>query len=639
MNSQKIELAELTKFLFVRQPISIRERLARLPRFERQLGVGSRFTVDIPAVGSVDAVLLFEATKKLLSGGDPSPLTCLDGSAIVSGLEQGTVVLRKANAQPSDPQVALRELALLSPHSKQRVHAYKGVIERIGVAAPRECYALRQCIESQLPSNDELTLLLKELSTGVVSTQARIAEAMHTGQPKLGDLVPANIDYYENFCGPVPDESQSPDDYVAATLAAYRQNLIERDFAKGLDICLLGGLTADLHVAQWISGSPNDQVWEALQHIDPWRDPFSLANAFAIAFQRCDDDRFREFSGESAKKLLAPTFECSKGKDCFELLPIFSSLVLDRLNDTAQLNSSPGYWKRMCAWMHGAVLLRVTRAFVVNTEDLSAWMQRCRSVKSVFTRLRDLKAEPMFRAAEMSKAALVAEILGRVKLIAEPHAERAALLGIPALIAGAEERVSLDDPYGWFTPGPLEGHRTPREKERRFSEMDITQCLEMIEKADLERMWFGLAKMSQLSDLTEVVLRAAKDRTRKILEEQLEAKACRIEPLSYAAIVAAAHRDKELADVVASPLPRAIHDSTKEEDVSSAVQVLLMAAAAHARENEWTDWLSDKLTKLAFAVPRGAKVKTLEDLLAQLRPTLPLGLTAVDRAEAVVSAV
>ncbi len=525
---------------------------------------------------------------------------------------------------------------LLSPDGQQREAVLREVMTRLSVAIPPGLYSLDATIRSSPLGEKEIVALFQELSEGVSTLQARALESMQKGQPQLHDLVPDSIDYYKWFCGPLPHET-GPDDYIKGPLTNYRQELLKRDLAKGLDICVLGGLAVELSPAQWTNVVNNDDLWDAIQSINPWRDPYSLLGALDVALDRMEDSRFSGLARDAAEKLVAPTFQCGKGHDGLELLPIFATLVLNRINDAEELNLCPPYWKRMCAWMHGGILLRITQDYELNLEQLKMWVDHCQSVASVLTRCRDLRLEPLFRATEMSKRALAAEVIGRLHLMIERNPNAAAAAGLPRLVNEAQERISENDPKGWNTPGPLEGHKLPRERAIELSENDVAESLTMIENNTIEHTWFVLSKISQLCDLTSLVLRKAADRTSALVVQAKDGKLS-LNTLAYAAVVAAAHRDVQLASAVATAAGTLLHIASDEEDVSSALQVVLMAGAANAVESVCAVWLEEHLANLAGAVQRGSHSTRLLVLIRQLRSVLPLRYSIVDRAEAIASA-
>jgi hypothetical protein len=620
MRSREPSKQEIAQFLFARQPGVIRQRLSKIAKIEQAVGLSSRFVVNIPTLGSADASELFKAAQAIFQDKTPNTLTCFDGTKLRLELAGDVVTAQKElEDRQGQASVSLRELTVLSLDSEARQARLLEIMDRIGVAAPFQSSVLISAIRSAPLAEDHLVALFRELSDGVQAVHRRAVESMNRGRPKLDDLVPSGRHYYELFGGPIPQDV-TPDQYLGDLLPAYRQGLLKRDLAQGLDICVAGGLSPELSPSRWTTDIPNDVLWGAIDGNDPWRDPYSLLNCLEMALGRIKDPRFNDFAKGAAAKLTAAAFVCGKDQDGLELLPLFSALVLDRMNDVEALNLCPPYWKRMCAWMHGSTLLRITQDYPLNLEELRKWTASCRSVEAVFTRLRDLRPEPMFRSTEMSKRTLAAEIIGRLALLVQKDDGSAMAIGLPDLVESAQKRIAEEDPVGWFTPGPLEGHRSPREKGRKFTADDISAAYTVIEKSTVQHLWFGMARMSQLCDLTDAVIRKAADRTAFLVNQSEDFDEAMLNGLGYAAVVAGAHRDTHLGDLVASSVCSLLRRGGNEDDISTGIQTLLMAAAANSSEDAWSEWLEAQLSNLS-------KVKFV----------VPLEKSIVDRAEAISS--
>lgn len=349
MSSDEPSAEQLTKFLFVRQPAPIRERLVRQRGIERALGLSSRFVVNIPQFGSLDASLLFQTVREVFKTHNTQHVTCIDGTVLYVTLEDGAVVIRQSADVKSVPKAILQELMLLSPNRAQRDKALKAIVTGLGVAVPDSVHRLALEIAKAPVTDNLLTPLFGEISDGVTATHARIEQAIKRGQSNVTEVVPRSLAYYLNFCGPLPN-GRATDEYLSVVLSDFRKELIKRGVTGGLEIALLGGLSVEITPAPWVTDMQKDTLWEAIEKIDPWRDPFSLLNTLDIALDYLEDDRFHDFARRAAEKLTSPVFECGNKNDGFELLPTFAMLVLDQLNDCPETNTCPPFWKRMCAW-------------------------------------------------------------------------------------------------------------------------------------------------------------------------------------------------------------------------------------------------------------------------------------------------
>lgn len=625
---------ELTSYVLEALPDEVRQRLHKVPWIERALHVSTRYVMHIGGWASVDAHGLFSAVSMLFASGRNETLFSVAGEVLHVELSDDAIEVRHVDEKSPEKRAKLRELMLLSSVREQRLSAWTEVSHRLGPAIPAAFDALATALAASSIDEADLMAVLQELGSGVNALHKRAKLAMRDGQPSLEQLVPTSPDYYVAFCGPFP-ETETVDDYVTTALCAHRRQLIAREHVQGLDICVIGGLRVDLSPIGWVEDISNDDLWNALGSINPNRDPFSLVNALELALARVSDVRFEQFARSAVEKLTASTFNCG-GHDGYELLPLLSTLVLDQLNNVAGLNTRQPFWKRMCAWMHGAVLLRIVQDYALNVAELSRWVNSCRSMSALFTRSRDLRSEPMYRAVDMSRKALVAEVTGRLELLVQKQPAACAKVGLTEALLEVERKLSETDPFGWLMCGPLEGQRLPRDAGRKLSEHDVSASLDMIEKREFEHMWFGLSTMSQLCDLTEPVLQKATEHTIAIMERTRSGELT-LAGLSYAALVAAAHRDTRLASTVANGVCIALADSDDADDIGEAVQIILLAAAANAGQAAWQAWVEQQLAMLCARVPRSSQCSQLLPLLRGLQTVLSCEQSPVYRGEGIAN--
>ena len=154
----------------------------------------------------------------------------------------------------------------------------------------------------------------------------RAAAAFNTNQVTLENLVPDSFAYFERFCGPTPGDTEH-EEYFRIVLPQYRKDLIHRDLVRGLDICLQGALRDDLMPGAWTEHLNDNELWEALEACDPWRDPFVLLGALDIALGRQHDERYKRFAEKAVQKLVQEEFPRPDGIDTYELLPLLAELV------------------------------------------------------------------------------------------------------------------------------------------------------------------------------------------------------------------------------------------------------------------------------------------------------------------------
>ncbi|MEO8325886.1 MAG: hypothetical protein ABI618_08560, partial [Nitrospirota bacterium] len=373
-----------------------------------------------------------------------------------------------------DPRILapLGQFLILSPDKDTRIQAINKLMDWLGPTAPDFSVLLMAAEEREI-TDAETEDILEEMINGFEAHRTRIAAAHNGGQLQLDDIVPDSLSYFERFCGPNP-RGKSPEEYLTKILPSYGKQLLHRNLKRGLEISLLGALRDDLLPTTWTANVPDDEMWDALKSIDMQGNLFGNLGTLDIAINRQHDERYRTLADEIMTNLLQGQLLRSDGVDCFELLPLFSQLVLDRINVLEGGALCEPFWKRMCAWMHAGILMQATLHRKINLEALRRWVLSNRNIAGTYAQMVDLRHDPMYRANSMSCHSLRDEIIGRLVILRAkreaagftvPHTEK-----INEAIALMNSKGS---PLGWTMPGPLEGHRRPANQEgRRLSESD-----------------------------------------------------------------------------------------------------------------------------------------------------------------------
>ena len=513
------------------------------------------------------------------------------------------------------------------------------LIDHLGPTAPDFSTLLTKAVEYEL-SDGEIGELFAERANSVAALQARAAAAFNTNQVTLEKLVPDSFAYFERFCGPTLGDT-GHEEYFRIVLPQYRKNLIHRDPVRGLDICLQGALRDDLMPGAWTEHLNDNELWEALEACDPWRDPFALLGALDIALGRQHDERYKRFAEEAVQKLAQEQFPRPDGIDTYELLPLWAKLVLNHINTLEGGALRPPCWKRMCAWMQAGFLSRVTQRFCLELESLREWAEHNQTPAGVYAKMLDLRHEPMYRAAEMSHRALREEVIGRLVLVRERHKAAGRLVSVSDTIDAAVARLAEQSlPLSWMLPGPLDGHYRPAETgTRRLPEDYIERAAEELVSDPTTPVLSLLAHLSQHFDLGEALLiRIREAIVRVALADAGTGLDAHIGRLTDTALIACAQRDVELASAIASTVVATAHSARSASDTRTIFHALLLASAAWQNEVEWAEWLERQLAEAAIRLPSGEPSRIFLKHLQELKKVLKLNLGIHVRAEALASA-
>jgi hypothetical protein len=591
--------------------------------------------VTLGADVHIDRQQLFAAIRRAFADQQPVSLSDIDGHDVLVKIDQGQVILELPY---SARRAQISDFMCLSPHPGERTRTLRQLIDRFGPTAPDFSGLLTKTEEHEL-SNDEVAQLFAEGTAGVAALQSRAASAIKTNQPTLESLIPNSLVYFERFCGP-SIAGADHEEYFRSILPRHRKDLMRRDLARGLDICLQGALRDDLMPGAWTEHVGDDELWEALTACDPSSNPFALLGALDIAIGRQHDERYRTFAEEAVRKLIQAKFPRPDGHDTYELLPLFAELVLNRIHGLEGGALQPPCWKRMCAWMQAGFLVRLTRPIRLERDSFREWVQGHQTLAGLYAKLLDLRHEPMYRAAEMSRVALREEVIGRLMIVRERHSSAGRLVPGSDSISEIVARLTAQGSLGWALPGPLDGHHRPAETGRnRLSEGEREPFVEDLATAPDASILSTLAYLSQrydlgeslLARLREIIGRSASARDETGLDDL-------IGQLIGAGLIACAQRDEGLASVVASTVVRIAHRVQSGAETVDVLQALLSASAAFQYEDAWAKWLEGRLAEVASLLPAGEPSKTFLTHLQELKKVLKLNLGVHVRAEALASA-
>ncbi len=587
----------------------------------------------------MDQSELFAAIRRALACHGNQKVADIEGNEFFVIFEDDMVFLKKMVEKGPRTLAPLGQFLILSPDKDTRIRAINKLLDWLGPTAP-DFSGLLMAAEEHDVTDAETGNILEEIINGFEAHRTRIVKMNNGGKIQLDDIVPDSLSYFERFCGPNP-RGLSPAEYLTKILPSCRKQLLSRNLERGLEICLLGALRDDLMPAAWTDKVTDEEMWNALDSIEMQCNPFGLLGVLDIAINRQHDERYRNLADEIMGKLLQDQLLRPDGGDCYDLLPLFSQLVLDRINVLEGGALCRPFWKRMCALMHAGILMQSTLHRQINMDALRGWVLSNRNIAGTYAKMVDLRHEPMYRAGEMSRSSLREEIIGRLVMLRD----RRQATGFPVprseKIAEAMTRLSSKgSPLGWAMPGPLDGHRRPAEqKGRSLSETDVTNILEELSKDPFGPIWSKLAYFSQCFDLGPIILlRACEVSSGSAFEiKQLEGQT-QPDRLFDICLVAAAHRNTDLArSISAIALARAPHAQSGVKALA-IFHILLVASAAFERDDEWSHWIEEQLAGLANRLPQGEATKTLLEHMDHIKRVLPLERSICSRAEAIVSA-
>ena len=261
----------------------------------------------------------------------------------------------------------------------------------------------------------------------------------------------------------------------------------------------------------------------------------------------------------------------------------------------------PNYWRRMAALMQAGLVLRHMRGggFGGDLGEFTVWTHQNMFGVGPLADFVGYRAEPMVSADLVNAESLRMEVRRRLRSLLTRHEKRR---NRPRWSAGVEAAVQAErhreEAIGGV--GPLEGHGKAMsaftEAVRRDIEAAVAQGGAPM----------GIPLLAFMSE-TGAMERADRERARTLVREALSRAAgdvakC-LATLYSAGAIAAASRDKRLADELAESLIGVSRELRDAKHVHEIVRVLLLGAAAHEEESEWWIWLEKRLRELADNLP------------------------------------
>ena len=620
--------------LFLQQlPSSARTLfLSRHPKLSQRCGFALEPTFGFGFPPRVPARDLTEAVKRVFVTNNPQTVQSVSGPEVAVLIDPSIdeIVVECADENGKVRRVRAPELGIHSPFLATRRRAIRHVVDRIGPTGPASIFPPGG-LESRELTDDEIGVVFTEIADGVAATQLRLCEKLQHQRPvTIADLVPGDISYYERFCGPNP-EGGEPDLYFREVLIPHRRELLARDLAKGLDVCLLGALRDDLSPGPWLSDVADDEVWSALESSAALDTPFSLLGAMDLALYRQRDPRFEGLARRALTSLCEGSFGGRQDLNIHLLLPHLVDVVLYRLNVVPNGATYPAYWKRTCAWMQAGFVANTLSRFggTMDVDWLRRWTQSNLALGGVLGSLIDLRREPMFLSTRPTPQLLQNEVIGRLCVLRARHEGE----GRRAAVWEVLDAHLATSPTRTMIPGPLEAHRRPTEAAPR----DVVEELEAAWSQEEEVLVLQrIATASHSHGMPEAVLDRVRITVQRLSTRPLDQI---LSCLAAASMIAAISRDVKLADEVARVATNAVSRASERPEIHSIVQIIFRSAAAHEELDEWRTWLDGVLTTMAYSVPAIPThcLKTLQEHFHALGTVLPMDSWVQQRALSIAS--
>ena len=579
---------------------------------------------------------LLGAIRRAFSNGSEEAIKNTSGRDVSVALDSktGEIVLQ-FNRGAEMVNTTLPEMNILSPIKATRREAVRRIVDKVGATGPGFLYASCNVVD-RTPTDDEVDSVLSELVNGVAARWFRIRSLFdHRASVSVGDIVPNDLSYYERFCGPAPC-NQEPDAYIRDTLVPHRMKLIERDLSTGIDISVYGALRDDLCPGKWLIDANDDDVWRALDRHRRSNNPFVLIAAIDVAAYRQKDSRFQEFIADAMSGLSNTMSNKETADNLQTIMASLCDFLFSRINLVNGCAARPGYWKRMCAWMQaGQIVDALAQSSAsIDTSALRRWIDCNVGAAGVFAGFVDLRNEPMLSPARRTWDVWKDEIAGRLCLLKGRHEE--AGREIPGWDRMSKElgaAVCQWERGALRFPGPLEGHRIPAESvpQRLADELDAAW------EENPDNALRGMVNISLHFRASGTALERTRAQVVDMRSREVDAGS--LDRLECASYVAARSRDVALAREVGRAAVGMASKLANREHTLRLYFIILTAAAAHERYDNWGEWLDNTLTSVARCIPDtpSGSLRAFRECLDQVGSFVAMGSWFHLQASAVAS--
>ncbi len=323
----------------------------------------------------------------------------------------------------------------------------------------------------------------------------------------------------------------------------------------------------------------------------------------------------------------------------FKLLSALFCLVDGQLSKTRLLSAEPPFYRRLAALSQAALIHRQLVSSPVDLEQFIEWAFSNR--EGVYLQsLADMRLEPRWDPNFVMASHIRADFIGHIIIAAKKYEQNIMGSQIYDLVLTNKDKSlqSFSNFLETWLPGPLEGtENTQNTLPSKVSEVIETQlsAKEVGPSSFIALVNFALMHPVG-SDHAELAVKALKRADYHLcnIEDKLQL----LSILDGLAKVAAVSRNSALADELQILVRRYRHDAEYPLYIQEVIRICLVAAASRSDLSEWTKFVGDWLTDLAFGDLKDEEAQDIHLCLNSLCQAVPELWVSCGRADAALSA-
>jgi hypothetical protein len=534
--------------------------------------------------------------------------------------------------------VPIPDFVCLSPDPVRRLEWFDREAEKFQWRDER-AQLWRAKLAARAAEDEEIDALLQEFRLTPSFVIGQVANELRGGRTvDIEKIVPNDIRYYDRLVG-APGEISDLKSFLDAVAVPLMREWSQDGPSEGLLRCLLLSSHPFFAQATDITSLTESELVPLYEWLADRGDRISQVGAIECGLaqlHRCP--RLAPHVSKLIQAFLddSPTSEDGRLRLTFALI-VFVDGEIAR-NGIARRR--PPFWRRLASIAHASILERQVIAAGIPPSFMIDLALKTRGQLYYLQSFIDLRREPRWLPDSLLPAQLRAEFLGRIAAAGAINTDKISDSQIRAQVIepnGGDIQRQLIFPYPYL-PGPLEGG-TP-------SVLEMPVEIEASVRADLEirdltaRSFVALVNSSflyrigpQLVDLAAEALRKAQYQLRQKRDTDAS-----FALLMGLACVAAVARNGGLATEVRI-LARVMRRSLGVQiETDNAMRIAFVAAAAFSDAPNWSKFVGEWLTELAFEDMDRDQAESLRTRIKVFCQLEPLLWETCGRAEAALAA-
>lgn len=636
MNSPYVRSA-LAKMALELAPLLIRDTLLEESGFREEYGFITDPILSFSNSGvSFRRSSLYDAIRKVLSGAAEKKVTDMKGQKWRLKNINKKEKLPNLSLFSGEKSFPLPTFLALSPDRATRLRFLGEAASDVNLSnialAP-----WRNILSERALENDEVDTLLGEFRDTPVAKTRSISRDIKTRQISTSSLVPHSRRYFERLVG-IYDGSTSIRDYASGSGKTLFDQLSAWHPYDGFLFSLFLSshtlLTDEINVYQLNS----EDLVHAFDFLDKDGDRISQLGAIEVGLRVLP-------SRPEIEQALIRLIEQIRDDDVdgqasgFKLLSALFHLIDGELSRIRLFSAEPPFYRRLAALSQAALIHRQFVSLSVDIDQFSEWaFSNCGGF--YLQSLVDMRSEPRWDPNFAIASQMKADFLGRILNTAKTYEHNITDSQIYDLVFGdgADSLQSLINPFYSYLPGPLEGNQNAQHilPPKCAEEIEIQLSAEEVGPSSFPAL-VDLALIYRIgSDQAELAATALKRSNYHLRNIEKEWQLAAI--LDGLATVAAVSRSSSLADELLILVRKYRRDAEYELSLQEVIRICLIAAASRSELSEWTEFVGDWLTELAFSDLNDDEVQGFYACLNCLCHAVPELWVSCGRADAALSA-